>query len=136
MLSTIPLHDLWLALAELFFLDTEPDHNDYRRVARLLHEAGWSEQDAIEALLLIAPIAGANLGFLIYPVIGAWAGFDKASLCEKIEARAISRQRYPKWYFYLQDKYSLWMLKELKWELLQQELCALAIPAQSISKNF
>src|SRR5262249_38906123 len=76
---------LWLLLAELFFLDTEPADGDFRRAADALKGAGWTRERAHTTLVeLIAPIAGANLGYLLWPVIGEWVGFDRAHLSAKI----------------------------------------------------
>lgn len=109
-------HDIYLMLADLFFLDTDPHINDYKRAAEILKANSWSKQDTLSILIVIAPIAGSNLGYLIYPVIGNWSGFDKHELCQKIEKSLYRRQSSPKWYFYLFDKYSMWMLKKLNVE--------------------
>ncbi len=33
---------------------------------------------------LVAPIAGANVGYLVYPVIGEWVAFDETWLVTKV----------------------------------------------------
>ena len=110
---------LWVTLAELFFLDTETDPMGITNARRLLEVAGWDEAQTRRVLVqLIAPVAGANLGYLIWPVIGAWAGFDRASLCAKIRRRAALRALYPEWAFAAQDWYSLRMLRALGAERL------------------
>jgi hypothetical protein len=110
---------LWVALAELFFLDTEPQDHDFDRVARLLEEANWTPDHTRKTLIeLIAPVAGHNLGFLIYPVIGEWAGFDEAKLCKQIQRISDSRSRRPAWCFLLSDWYCEWMLRKLDMDRL------------------
>jgi len=115
--------ELWGALAELFFLDTEPEDHDFERVLRLLTEANWRPERTRAALIeLIAPIAGHNLGFLIYPVIGEWSGFDKADLCEKIQYLSERRARHPRWFFWLSDWYCARMLRKLGMDRLLRGL--------------
>lgn len=107
-------HDLRLALAELFFLDTEHDDVDYAGVAARLKHAGWDRARTHRELIeLVAPAVSANLGHGVYPVIGEWAGFDKAWLRERIERRIALRARHPRWYFWLQDRHARWMLGQL-----------------------
>lgn len=78
---------IWLELAELFFLDTEPSEDDFIRVSVLLREHGWSREKTLEVLITrIAPVAGVNLGYLIYPVIGEWATFEGSKLPELLRA--------------------------------------------------
>ena len=75
----------WLLLADLFFLDTEPSEEDYQAAAVRLVQMGLGRKEAGEILLYeVAPIAGANLGYLLWPVIGVWDGFDAGRLCGKI----------------------------------------------------
>lgn len=108
---------IWLALAELFFLDTEPSEMDYERVAGLLKSNGWSREKTERTLIqLIAPNYAANLGFLIYPVIGEWAGFDGKVLESRVVQSQSLRVRYPNWYFSLSDWWCRKMLKALKLE--------------------
>ena len=115
--------ELWVALAELFFLDTEPQDDDFDRVLRLLLAAKWTPGRTRATLVqLIAPVAGHNLGFLIYPVIGAWSGFDKIDLCRRIEGLAEKRAKRPRWYFWLSDWYCERMLRKLGIERLLKEL--------------
>ena len=117
--------ELWVALAELFFLDTEPQGYNFDYVLRLLVAANWTPGRTQATLVqLIAPIAGHNLGFLIWPVIGAWSGFDKADLCQRVERLADRRARYPKWYFRLSDWYCERMLRKLDMERLLKCLAA------------
>ena len=77
--------DLSLMLAELFFLDTEPDDLAFTRAAEALKEQRWTREQTYAFLLYeIAPVAGANLGYGIYPVIGEWAGFDREDFLDKL----------------------------------------------------
>jgi hypothetical protein len=62
--------EIWLALAELFFLDTEPQQHDFDYAVRLLKEAGWNREETERTLIeLIAPQVAGNLGYLVWPVI-------------------------------------------------------------------
>jgi hypothetical protein len=92
--------DVWLELAELFFLDTEHDDAWYQAVAKKLSERGLSK-GKVERILIdeVAPIAGANCGYLIWPVIGEWAGFDREQLCSDIETYLDRRARRPRWFY-------------------------------------
>lgn len=110
---------IWLALAELFFLDHIPYDTDFTRVADLLRKNSWTrlrtERTLIEA---IAPHAGANLGYLIYPVIGAWAQLDSKTLSVKIRRSLSIREKRPRWHFLLSDWWCRRMLLRLGLEQL------------------
>jgi len=113
-MSDVPgTHEIWVALAELFFLDTEPGEGEYVDVAAMLRRAGWSAEETRAALMAMAPVAGANLGYMVYPVLGEWAGFDRAALCGAIEARLARRQGRPDWLYYWQYRHARWMLRQL-----------------------
>ncbi len=115
--AEITKKQIWLALAELFFLDTEPSERDYEQVAEFLKSKGWSREKTEQTLIqLIAPNYGANVGFLIYPVLGEWAGFDSKVLEAKIVRTQNLRARYPNWYFTISDWLCRKMLKELNLE--------------------
>jgi hypothetical protein len=115
---------LCLALAELFFLDNEPSEMDFNRVTNLLNENHWTREQTRDVLVqLIAPNAGANLGFLIYPTVGEWAGFNQNSLYEKIQRSKKIRSNRPKWYFFLSDWWCGRMLRKLGMDRL---LCRLS----------
>jgi hypothetical protein len=114
---------LWVTLAELFFLDTEPQNYDFDRNVKMLKQAGWSCDKTRETLIkFIAPICGHNLGFLIWPVIGAWSGFDQKALCEKIQSRAIRRAKHPDWHYLVSDWYCERILKTLGMDRLLTQL--------------
>ena len=115
--------ELWVALAELFFLDTEFNEEHFINLAARLKESGWDrERTEKELVQFIAPVAGANLGYLIWPVIGEWAGFDRTDLCAKIRSAAAHREKHPNWYFFLSDRHSRWMLKKLDAQRLLEKL--------------
>jgi hypothetical protein len=96
--------EAWLLLADLFFVDTEHPDEFYEAAAERLKRMGVGREDA-EAMLIyeVAPVAGANLGYLLYPVIGDWGGFDRESLCRKIRVYLERRAAQPRWHYFLQD---------------------------------
>ncbi|GEM_PF-3926481 len=105
---------IWRTLAELFFLDNEPQDEDFDYAAGLLKDAGWDRNITRRMLVeCIAPVAGANQGHLLWPVIGEWAGFDSADLFQKIQKRMLSREIRPKWRYLFSDWYCERMLKTL-----------------------
>ena len=109
----------WLLLADLFFLDTEPSEEDYQATAAHLVRMGLGRKEAGEILLYeVAPIAGANLGYLLWPVIGVWDGFDAEHLCGKIRRYVERRAARPQWHYYLQDRFMRWMVRQLETEKL------------------
>jgi hypothetical protein len=111
--------EAWLLLAELFFLDTEPDELDYQRTAERLTRLGLCREEAEKILLYeVAPVAGANLGYLLWPVIGEWAGFDAADLCGKIGTYVKRRAARRGWHYFLQDRFMRWMVRQLEPEKL------------------
>jgi hypothetical protein len=99
----------------LFFLDTEPLESDFDQAALLLKDASWSRAQTRNFLIqFIAPVAGANLGYLIYPVVaGEWAGFDRESYRSRIQTLIDRRQKRPECYFLLSDKLYSWMIDKL-----------------------
>jgi hypothetical protein len=109
----------WLLLADLFFLDTEPSESDYRATAERLARLGVGREEAEKILLYeVAPVAGVNLGYLLWPVIGVWDGFDAADLCGKIGAYVKRRAARPQWHYFLQDRLICWMVRQLEPEKL------------------
>ena len=77
--------DAWLLLAELFFLDTEHSDQVFQTAAESLKRMGVGREDAENILTYeVTPVTGVNLGYLLWPVIGAWDGFDREPLCSKI----------------------------------------------------
>ena len=116
--------NLWLALANLFFLDSEPDQRDFDNMAEMLQQAGWSREYTRTVLTeLIAPVSGKNLGWLIYPIIGGeWAGFDLETLIPEIKSMQQKRATRPRWHFMLQDMNSRRMLRLLEIDRLLHAL--------------
>jgi hypothetical protein len=114
---------VWMSLAELFFLDNQSSEADLERAAALVKEQGWSPEETEKALVeVIAPVAGSNLGYLIYPVIGEWDRFEESSLIEKLERRRQAREQKAKWRFFLSDWWSRRMMRSLSMEALLKRL--------------
>jgi hypothetical protein len=111
---------IWPALADLFFLDTEHEPYWFQSTAQLLKDRGWSRQQVEHTLIaLVAPVAGANLGYLLWPIVaGEWAGFDPDWLNERIDRLQRRRAQSPRWHFFLSDLCCRRMLKKLEWERL------------------
>jgi hypothetical protein len=110
---------LWLDLAELFFLDTEPSGRDYETLADRLKELGLDRSEVERMLIFeVAPIAGANLGYLLWPVIGEWAAIDQDHLCSLIEGYLARRARRPRWFYLGQDWWMQRMVRRLEPERL------------------
>ena len=106
--------EVWIHLAELFFLDTEPTEECFARVANLLNQNLWTKERVEKTLVqLIAPHVAANLGNLVMPTIGEWARFDRESLCRKIQNSKELREQNPEWYFLLSDWWHRRMLNQL-----------------------
>lgn len=112
--------EIWVGLSELFFLDDEPQPYQFQRVADLLKNSGVNRRATEQLLIqLIAPIPGANFGYLIYPPVAPeWSGFDRTALCDKIKKRKALRAGLPSWRFIISDWWSKRMLKSLEWERL------------------
>jgi hypothetical protein len=111
--------DVWIELADLFFLDTEHPIEFYRRAAQRLRERGMTRTE-VERILTdeVAPIAGANLGYLLWPGIGEWTGFDKESMCRRIREHLDRRSRCPQWLYWPLDLWLRRMVKKLQPERL------------------
>jgi hypothetical protein len=115
--------EVWLLLADLFFLDTEHPDAFYQTAAERLKRMGLGREDAVAILVYeVAPVAGANLGYLFYPVIGVWDGFDRECLCRKIEAYLRRRGARPRWHYFLQDFFLRRMVRTLGPEKLLSRL--------------
>ncbi len=111
--------DAWLLLADLFFLDVEHSDRAYQTAAESLKRMGLGREDAENILIYeVAPIAGVNLGYLLWPVIGAWDGFDREPLCSQIKGYLQRRARRPRWHYFLQDRWLRRMVKILELEKL------------------
>ncbi len=78
---------VWTAFSE-FWLDTELDDSDLRRIANVAAAAGYSIPKLRDIYLYeVAPVVGANL---LCPA-GAWAGFDEQWLHAEARKRAEHR---------------------------------------------
>jgi hypothetical protein len=84
-----------------------------------LKQRGLS-RDAVERILIyeVAPVAGANFAHLVWPVIGAWAAFDRDEPCARIEAHLARRARHPRWFDLAQDWRVRRMVRKLGLEKL------------------
>ncbi len=109
----------WVLLADLFFLDTEPSDTDWQYTAERLKEMGLGRKEAEEILVReVAPVAGGNLGYLLYPVIGVWAGFDEADIVGRVRLHIGRGARGPQWRYRLEDRFMRWMVRQLEPEKL------------------
>ena len=71
---------VWVALSE-FFLDTELEDCDYRRIARILAQSPYAEDELRQILRFeVYPVCHWNL----WPVAGEWAGFNQEWLIASI----------------------------------------------------
>jgi hypothetical protein len=123
-LKTEDQEEVWLLLADLFFLDTEHPDLFYQTGAERLKRMGLGRED-VEAILVyeVAPVAGANLGYLLWPVIGAeWAYFEREPLCRKIRAYLERRAARPRWHYFGQDWSIRRMVRRLEPEKLLSRL--------------
>jgi hypothetical protein len=110
---------VWLLLADLFFLDTEHSDAVYESAAETLKRLGVKRRDAEDiSIYEVAPLAGANFGYLLWPAIGEWAGFDREKLSSAIRSYLRRRASRPRWHYYLQDRWMRWMVKKLESERL------------------
>jgi len=118
-LAPIDREEVWLLLADLFFLDTEHPDAFYQSTAERLKRLGVTRQHAENILVYeLAPVAGANPGYFVRPVIGEWAGFDREVLSGAIRSHVKRRARWPRWSYYLQDRWMRWMMTKLGSERL------------------
>ena len=115
--------EVWLLLADLFFLDTEHDDTAYQTAEESLKRVGLG-REAAETMLIyeVAPVAGRNLGYLLWPVIGAWDGFEREPLCRDIRAYLQRRAARPRWRYFLQDRWLRRMVRLLDSEKLLSRL--------------
>jgi hypothetical protein len=75
---------VWLALSE-FYLDTELQPADFRRIRAVFDQSGYFAQE-------IRQIDYAEVGPVLYgnllSVVGEWAGFDEAALLAAVSKQA------------------------------------------------
>ena len=75
---------VWLALSE-FYLDTELQPADFRRIRTVFDQSGYSEREIRQIdYEEVGPILVGNL----LSMAGEWAGFDEASLLAAVGKRA------------------------------------------------
>lgn len=86
---------VWLALSE-FYLDTELQPADFRRIRTVFDQSGYSVQE-IRQLDYdeVGPVLYGNL----LSMAGEWAGFDEAALlaalCKRVTKGVKIRSRFP-----------------------------------------
>ena len=116
-------HKIWIELADLFFLDTEPIDDDYSRVAQRLVAAQWTSEATFAFVIkYIAPTYANNIGQLIYPVIGEWAGFKPEDVVTQVQRSMNIRKNQPDWYFAISDWWYRRMLKKLDFHKLELQI--------------
>ena len=84
----------WIRLADLLFVDNEWDERHWESTGHWLRAHGFDAR-TVRAILVheVAPVAGANFAYLLYPIIpSVWAGFDD-SIAIEIAAHATSPSR-------------------------------------------
>lgn len=107
--------NIYIHLAELFFLDVDPEDPEYRVAAKYLKELGWSkEKTKRELVTIISPIVAANLGYGIFPVIGEWSGFDRDWFYKRLSTVRKRRSRTWKGFYLIQDWWYWKLLKQLE----------------------
>ena len=100
-------------------IDTEHPDSLYKSTADRLKRLGVSRQIAENILVYeAAPIAGVNLGYLLWPVIGNWGGFEREALFSTIRSYVRRRASRPRWSYFLQDCWLRWMVTRLGSERL------------------
>jgi hypothetical protein len=88
-LASMDAHELarrrpvWLALSE-FYLDTELQPADFRRIRAVFDQSGYSE---LEIRQIDYDEVGPLLHTNLLRVAGEWAGFDEASLLASLAQR-------------------------------------------------
>lgn len=110
---------IWLALADLFFLDDGHDDAEFDQVAGLLRDHGWSSERTERFLVeYIAPVFAANL----WVVAGAWGTFGEECVKERVGKAIRKRARLPRWWLEFRDWRYRRMIRELDWEKLRVRL--------------
>src|ERR1700730_18035723 len=72
-----------------------PEHSDqvFQTAAESLKRMGLGREDAENILTYeVAPVAGFNLGYLLWPVIGAWDGLDREPCAARLEGTSSAGQ--------------------------------------------
>jgi hypothetical protein len=99
---------VWLALSE-FWLDTELQTEDLRRIAQVLKESGYTPNEIEQIYKFeVAPVVWMNV-FPFYPTVGEWAAFDPEWLEAKILSN-IARQKQSSFYRWrIRSAFFRWM---------------------------
>lgn len=85
-LTFTPEEDLRVKLADYFFLDNEQTHIEKENLLKFIKDHQLKKDYVYKVLSQeVAPVAGANIGYLTYPVNGIWDGFDQEELNLKIK---------------------------------------------------
>lgn len=80
---------IWLALSE-FYLDTELNEADFKRIAEILKESGYSFRELKQINYEeVAPVVSPNT----LTVAGEWSGFDEEWLIEEIVKKINQEKR-------------------------------------------
>jgi hypothetical protein len=75
---------VWLALSE-FYLDTELQPADFRRIRTVFDQSGYSEREIRQIdYEEVGPVLVGNL----LSMVGEWAGFDEAALLAAVSKQA------------------------------------------------
>lgn len=105
---------LWVELANLFFLDHDPQDSEYQEAIGKLRRAGWSKDVAKRFLVEhLAPALGGNVGFLIYPANGEWSCFRKEDVRDRVLRSVRRRRSRPGWVNKLCDAFFERMMRTL-----------------------
>ncbi|MDA9951216.1 hypothetical protein N9D31_01450 [Oligoflexaceae bacterium] len=108
-----------MALADLFFLDSEKVDDDFAQVSMLLKTSSWSRLKTEKTLVeLIAPYGKKNLTV----AAGIWTGFDLEDLNRHIEKHQLKRGRTNKYLLEIEDWWHRRLLKKLGVERLYDRL--------------
>ena len=80
---------VWLVLSE-FYLDTELQPADFRRIRAVFDQSGYSEREIRQIdYEEVGPVLVGNL----LSMVGEWAGFDEAALLAAVSKRAAKSVR-------------------------------------------
>lgn len=104
---------VWISLTDLF-LDTEVTQHGYRRMAEVVHDAGYSVHEVRQILLHeVAPVFGSNL----LTTVGEWEPWSD----DFVEKKMRAWMARPRWAARLTAALA-WRLLRKHWEELQRHL--------------